>query len=274
MKTIISGIYMGHVGHTRYQPHIHTFNYPFGLLVLDLDEVADLAEISEGFRLKGIGRLTFRPRDYLPPSTKDNGPLALKQRVLAKVSDLGGESQCSKVLFAGQVRHFGFYFSPVNFFFCYQQKPGGLLARYMLAEVSNTPWGERHCYLIDLCEHKPENPHMISTPTDKVFHVSPFLNLLMHYQWQVKPPRAESNSQLVVSIDNHLESDGSRILNAVVSLQRLPWNRANLQNFCRTFRWQPLNIVRWIYWHALRLFLMGIPFVPHPGGLKTRKRPN
>ena len=74
-----------------------------------------------------------------------------------------------------QARCFGLYFSPVNFYFCYddniknndaeENKETGQAA-YMLAEVSNTPWNERHYYLVDLKAIKD---------TQKAFHVSGIL---------------------------------------------------------------------------------------------------
>jgi DUF1365 family protein len=57
------------------------------------------------------------------------------------------------------LRYFGFHFNPVNFYYCYDGK--GTL-RWVLAEVRNTPWNERHYYAV--------NGH--AQPTEKAFHVS------------------------------------------------------------------------------------------------------
>ena len=187
MSELNSGIYYGTVTHSRFTPIKHHFSYKMALLAIDLDEVDSISRMGRIFASQRRALLRFNPADYLTTFTsKDNlnrkldieepSASALKIRVLQQVAELGGEERCNRVLFVGQIRHFGVYFSPVNFYFCYQnQQP-----LYMLAEVSNTPWDQRHCYLVDLSA--PET-------TDKVFHVSPFMNLDMRYQWHVAPPR-------------------------------------------------------------------------------------
>ena len=186
MSELNSGIYYGTVTHSRFTPIKHHFSYQMALLAIDLDEVDSISRMGRIFASQRRALLRFNPADYLTTFTsKDNlnrkldieepSASALKIRVLQQVAELGGEERCNRVLFVGQIRHFGVYFSPVNFYFCYQnQQP-----LYMLAEVSNTPWDQRHCYLVDLSA--PET-------TDKVFHVSPFMNLDMRYQWHVAPP--------------------------------------------------------------------------------------
>ena len=68
-------------------------------------------------------------------------------RIKHKIRKLNGHKDISKMLMLVQVRCFGLYFSPANFYFCYDKDDN---CTQMLAEVSNTPWNERHYYLIDL----------------------------------------------------------------------------------------------------------------------------
>ncbi len=280
-----SGIYTGWVYHHRRQPKTHGFRYALGMLVLDLDELDTLEPVSHWFSSRHRACLRFRAGDYLTdqsrskpsseaacsPDTdvadvadvteKDNPdcPRALKQRVLAKIKALGAELPCETVLFAGQLRHLGFYFSPVNFFFCYHQGK----ARYLLSEVSNTPWNQRHCYLVDLAAldtHGHKKGDVVDC-SDKVFHVSPFMDLDMRYLWRVAPP----SEQLMVGLENH---NRQRMFRADMQMKRSEFNKANLSKMVRQFPLMTFRIVVGIYWQALKLFLKGIAYVPHPGGIK------
>ncbi len=49
-----------------------------------------------------------------------------------------------------QLRYFGFHFNPVNFYYCYDEAD---TLRWVLAEVRNTPWNERHYYAVDGSRH-------------------------------------------------------------------------------------------------------------------------
>ncbi|NKF49820.1 DUF1365 domain-containing protein [Shewanella sp. WXL01] len=276
------GIYRGSVMHRRFAPSVHQFNYPFAMLVIDLDELNNLSELSASFSSSGFAPIRFNCNDYLNQLDKqfdeelaivksEDSASALKSRVISVVKRLAEqhstqlscfsqEPQASqgvqapqteafdpdcidKVLFAGQMRHFGFYFSPVNFYFCYQDGQ----ARVMLAEVSNTPWNERHCYLVELST---------TQMTDKDFLVSPFMGLDMQYRWRVLPPE----NKFSVSISN-LDSGRQRLFEANMALKQQPFSKANLRSFAWRFPLMTFGIVARIYWQAFKIWRKKIPFL-------------
>ncbi|ART79580.1 DUF1365 domain-containing protein [Oceanisphaera avium] len=234
-----SAIYQGSVRHRRFLPKAHNFSYGLYMLALDLDELAELARRSRLFALERFAALSFRRRDYLgDPATP------LKTAVLNEVAHLGGRiSELDRVVMLGQVRCFGLYFSPLNVFFCYQ----GQQARYALMEVHNTPWNQRHCYLVDL--------HTLE-PTDKDFHVSPFMDMAMQYHWRISPPQIDK-SKVLVHIENR---DPDLVFDATLSLRRHVFERSVLKAAWLHWPWMTLTIIRGIYWQAVRLFLKRIPY--------------
>jgi DUF1365 family protein len=235
-----SAIYEGHVRHRRFSPKNHTFNYTMLLLALDLDEVKQLAECHVIFSLKKFAPMSFFQDDYIK-----NEPGNLKQRIASKVSRLGGKWDGYKVVFMGQCRSFGFYFSPANFYFCYQESGE---CRYMLAEVSNTPWLERHYYLVDL---------QSDMKTKKTFHVSPFMDLDMTYHWRIKPP----SNKVLVHIENHKDH---KQFDATLAMTKQEITKRNLLKAWLSAPMMPFKVVAGIYWQAAKLFLKRIPFIAHP----------
>lgn len=234
-----SAIYQGSVRHRRFIPKAHHFSYGLYMLALDLDELAALSRCSRLFALERFGALSFRRRDYL-----GDPALPLKTAVLNEVARLGGEvGTLNRVVMLGQVRCLGLYFSPLNVFFCYQNQD----ARYALMEVHNTPWNQRHCYLVDL--------HTLD-PTAKDFHVSPFMDMKMHYHWRITAPQTDK-SKVLVHIENR---DPELLFDATLSLRRQSFEQAALKAAWLHWPWMTLTIVRGIYWQAVRLFLKGVPY--------------
>jgi DUF1365 family protein len=120
----------------------------------------------------------------------------------------------------------------------------------MLAEVSNTPWLQRHYYLVDLSEDSPK--------TTKQFHVSPFNPMDMTYHWEITPP----NENLKIILSAHQEN---KDFVAGMKLNRQPLNRSAIYRVLRTTPFMAIKIIGGIYWQALKLFIKRVPFYGNPG---------
>lgn len=223
------------------------------MLCIDLDELPNVMSVSHLLSDKWYSLIRFKPLDYLKtiPSekskkTNDNNDLnALKQRIKNKVAELGGSDPINKIKMLCQARCLGLYFSPVNFYYCYD---GHDNCHSMLAEVSNTPWGERHYYLINM---------RTLDPIEKRFHVSPFMQIDMDYHWRVKAP----NKKAMVHIENI--KDGNKIFDATLSLKKQSITSNNLIKTCLSTPSMTAKIALSIYYQALKLVLKRIPFVPY-----------
>ena len=235
-----SAIYKGSVYHSRFVPKKHAFNYQIFLMWLNLDEIESLEDSVKGFSASSWAPLRFKRSDYL-----GNQKQPLKQAVLEKMSELANQSLDGTVFLLGQTRTFGLYFSPVNFYYL-QQADGNF--SHVLAEVSNTPWNDRHCYLVDLANQQD---------CDKIFHVSPFNPMDMQYKWQISQP--EKSLHLTLSCHKDVKH-----FVASLNLSRIELNSKSLFRVLVSIPSMTIKTVFGIYWQALKLFIKGVPFYPHP----------
>lgn len=238
---IHSCIYQGEVFHQRFTPRGHKFSYKIFFLAIDLDELPLLNKMGPYFKTERFAPLRFFAPDYL-----EHKSAVTSSDVWDKVTTLGGQDKQGRVLFVGQMRCFGLYFSPINSYYCYDRQ--GQL-RYLLAEVSNTPWNERHYYLIDLLQ-APE--------CEKTFHVSPFMDLDMKYHWRIKAPAAH----LSLSIESHRQDKAEdKLFRASIAMTRQDFTNKNLLKNLLAIPIMSAKTVLGIYWQALKLYLKGVPYI-------------
>lgn len=259
-----SALYVGQLGHRRFLPREHQFSYPIFQWYLDLDE---LEEVFKGHWYTSLNRwniLSFRREDYLDPHIPD-----LKEAVILRLAETPVLAErVHSVRLLTHVRYFNFTFNPVSFYYCFD-KEERLCA--VLAEITNTPWNERHTYVLPIIAEKDLPDQQADRRRhefdfDKAFHVSPFNPMNMRYRWVLSEPGA----QLSIFMENRIKSstgEGEKHFDALLRL-----DRKNIdENLGPVLIRQPLmtvKVVFGIYWQAMRLWLKRIPFYDHPTTLK------
>jgi len=239
-----SAIYVGRISHARRGPHAHAFSYSLYMLYLDLDELGTLG-MAPALGVEAPGLLSFRRKDYRGPASRP-----LKEAVLDDVEAALGDRPKGPVRLLTQVRSLGRAFNPVSFYYCFDAD--GTSLRAVLAEITNTPWNERHAYVL-----RAGNDCANATFA-KAFHVSPFLPMEQRYRWRLPAPGAS----LIVEMGN--EENGREAFRARLSLERRPLTRMGLVGMALSRPLMSARILLSIYWQAFRLWLKGARFHSHP----------
>jgi uncharacterized protein len=241
-----SAIYSGRVSHARRVPRPHAFAYRLYLVYLDLDELPGLLSSgAPGAREGRIGPLAFRRADYLGDPTRD-----LSEEVRDRVQAALGFRPQGPVRLLTHLRSLGHAFNPVSFYFCFGAGGGRLEA--VVAEITNTPWNERHAYVL------AAGPDGATATFPKRFHVSPFFDMDQVYEWRIGAPGEE----LAVEMVNR--ESGREVFRARLGLRRTAWSLAALRRAALVQPFMAWQVHVAIYWQALRLWLKRTPFFVHP----------
>jgi DUF1365 family protein len=244
-----SAIYDGWVGHHRHRPVEHSFRYRHAMLLLDLDELPQALDAHPLYSARRPALAWFRRSDHLGDPGR---PLA--DCVRDAVAERTGRAPEGPVRVLTTLRTFGHAFNPVSFYYCFERD--GESVEAVVAEVTNTPWGERHAYVLD---RPADGGGAMRDTVDKAFHVSPFIGMEGSYDWRVTDP----GERLRVEIHER-DGSGARLFDATLALERRELTRAALTRTLARFPATSLRVLGLIYWNALRLKLAGVPYHPHP----------
>jgi len=253
-----AALYVGDVMHARLKPMGHRFSYRVMSLLIDLDRLADADRQSRLFGVNRAALYSFHEADH---GRRDGSSLrAYAQRCAAERGiDLTG----GRVLLLCYPRLLGYTFNPLSVYFCY--RADGELA-LLIYEVRNT-FGDIHPYVLPVLSGEISDAG-VRQQQDKLFYVSPFIEMAMRYHFRVLPPGERVQLRI-------LEADREGpLLAATFNGSR---RALNTKELLRAFFALPLvtmKIMAAIHWEALRLWLKGARLVPrndaaHNTGLAT-----
>lgn len=248
--TMKSAIFTGQVRHRRMKPVEHAFHYRMFMMYLDLSELPGLFEKRWLWSARRPALARFRRRDHY-----GDPALPLDECIRDLVERESGERPEGPIRLLTNLRYFSYVFNPVSFYYCYNQNDTAV--ETIVAEVNNTPWGERHCYVLPNSEDQGAGGMKRYFP-EKQMHVSPFMEMDVDYDWRFNQPA----EKLTVHMENSRE--GRKVFDATMVLDRREISASSLARVLAYYPFMTLKVILAIHWQALRLWLKGTPVHDHP----------
>lgn len=242
-----SAIYRGWVRHRRYAPRAHAFRFPMFMMYMDLAELPTIFDRRLLWSVRRPAIARFKRSDYHGDPDRPLGAC-----VRATIERQTGVAPVGPIRMLTHLRYFGCCFNPVTFYYCFDA--GGERVDAILAEITNTPWRERHAYVLANPSHGAARRFRF----DKSFHVSPFMPMNQRYDWVFSDP-AEA---LTVHMRNY--QDDERVFDATLRLKRRPISGPALASVLARHPLMTARVVGRIHFEALRLWIKKVPVHPHP----------
>jgi len=243
-----SALYEGWVRHRRLDPVEHEFRYPMFMTYLDLAELPWILDGLPSWSARGPALARFRRRDFLGDARRP-----LDDCVRDAVAEQSGVRPSGPIRLLTNLRHFGHSFNPVSFYYCFDET--GEQVESVLAEVTNTPWGERHAYVLGRADG---SERVIRGRIGKAFHVSPLQGMDQTYDWRTTEPGVG----VLVHIDS--QRNGRTSFDATLSLRRTELTPQSARRIHWRYPAVSAQVVAKIYWQAALLKLKGAPYHPKP----------
>ena len=243
-------IYEGTVRHRRFAPQ-REFAPKLFLASLDVDALPGSLDALPLWSARRPAPVRFRAVDFFDGTGR---PLGVAVRDL--VQERLGRRPTGRVHLLAQLRTFGWLFNPLAVYYCWA--PDGRALDAIVLEVTNTPWGERHWYVVDA------QMNTNTTTTGKAMHVSPFLPMDVDYRITWTAPDAKLNLRIEV------ERGHAPVFDAELALHRTTINRGRAVTVLARYPMLPLRVSAGIYAKATRLLAAGAPVYRHPSRRQAR----
>jgi DUF1365 family protein len=241
-----NALYEGTVIHSRRNQIDRDFTHQLFMPLMRIDAEGQLPTLWPLWSGRRRALMWFRRADYL-----GNPEVALDACVRSVVATELGDSPNGPIYLLAHQRTFGWCFNPIAIFYCYESDGGSLHS--IVADVTNTPWGESTTYVIDARHGLDEIPVQ-----SKKLHVSPFLPMDLEYVFHASQPDEHCRFSVTV------RREGQTVFRAAFSLYRREVSRRNVMKALVRHPWHPQKVSFLIYFHALVLWIKRVRFVPHP----------
>jgi uncharacterized protein len=250
-----SALYVGRLRHRRFSPRPHEFAYPVYMAFLDVERLPELMRVSPFASYNRWNWTSYCERDHF------GDPHALlRQRLKRDAAAHGLSLPDGPIFLLTHLRYLGYVFNPVSFYYCYDR--AGCMAM-MMAEVNST-FGERYNYWLSASNER-QGSAAKHYRTAKHMHVSPFMDMTLHYDWIFTEP-----SERLVAHMNTM-SGGKPFFDATLQLERRPWKKRELHRVLATHPLMTLRVIGAIHWEALKLWLKQVPVFTHPAKLAAKR---
>lgn len=288
-----SAIYEGTIRHRRFTPRSHAFTYRVFMVYLDLQEIQPIFQQTPWWSSRYFSLAWFRRKDFFDGDATS----CLYDSVANYVEQQTGRRPSGAIRMLTNLRYFGFLINPITCYYCFDKT--GQQLETVVAEVTNTPWGQRRHYILDLrAKNKTENKgycaeeskkssnhKMQSAPVlfKKTMHVSPFQPMNLIYGWRGKAPQEQLAIHLdVFSDDEENHSDKASVVHqkscevyknvasarpvfdATLLLTRVPMTTQEMHKKIRRYPFMTVKVFAAIYWQAIKLWCKKIPFYGAP----------
>jgi uncharacterized protein len=245
-----SCLYTGTVRHRRHEPTPNRFSYKLFMAYLDLAELPHLFDRYLLWSARRPAPAWFRRGDFYGDAARP-----LDEAVRDLVARQSGSRPEGPIRLLTHLRYFGYSFNPVSFYYCFDRDDTKV--ETIVAEITNTPWKERHQYVLPTGS-ADESGSCWRFRFEKDFHVSPFMPMDMSYDWRFSAP----GEHLRVHMQNWRK--GAATFDATVGLMREPITSVSLAHALIHFPLLTAQVTTFIHWQALRLWLKRTPFYAHP----------
>ena len=222
------------------------------MMYLDLEELPLLFKKRWFWSAKRFSLAWFRRQDHF-----GNPDTSLDISVRELIESHTGVRPNGPIRLLTHLRYFGYCFNPVSLYYCFDQADTRI--ETVVAEVSNTPWGERHCYVLSEAVNQGDH-NSYQYKFEKTFHVSPFMNMKQDYNWNFARPA----HGLAVHMKNFSQENKQLVFDATLTMNRRELTNWNMSKTLFSSPFMTGKVISAIYYQALKMWIRRFPFIDHP----------
>lgn len=264
--TLHSALYEGRVRHRRMTPRAHAFEFPLFMVYLDLAELDKVFSLTRLWSARHPAPARFCRSDYL-----GDADTPLDAAVRDRVALHTGARPEGPIRLLTHLRYFGYCFNPVSFYYCFD--PSGRRVETIVAEITNTPWKERHAYVLPVTDASSSG-RLMRWRFAKDFHVSPFMPMDLAYDWSFTAPEEH------IFVHMNLRPPGTnaprcaKAFDATLTLNRRELSPSSMRRSLLRYPLMTARVIARIHFEALRLWLKRIPAYSHPAAAPRSAKPH